>query len=183
MDVSKAGFFRTTRWLDERAFEALFHEHYPKVYAIVYRLIGDRDAADDLAAETFWRLWDHPPARDENLAGWLYRVVTRLGYNALRDNRRREQYERAALETTLQDHRSPVQAVEKRFERERVRAVLRHLPFRDVQLLILRHSGLSYKEIAAAAGIRTASVGTLLSRAETRFEALYSQGEKDAPEK
>lgn len=185
MDVSKVTFFRTTRWLEERDFEAIFHEHYPKVYAVVYRMVGDHHAADELTAETFWRLWERPPARDENLAGWLYRVATRLCYNALRDRRRREQYELAALDAALREIKStdPAQAAENRMERERVRRVLRHLPFRDFQILVLRHSGLTYREIAAAAGIAAASVGTLLSRAESRFEALYRQGEKDAPER
>lgn len=184
MDVSKADFFRTTRWLGERDFESIFQEHYPRVYSVVYRMVGDPHAADDLTAETFWRLWEHPPARDENLAGWLYRVATRLGYNALRDRRRREQYELAALDAALRESPSanPAQAAENRMERERVRRVLRRLPYRDFQLLVLRHSGLSYREIAAAAGIAAASVGTLLNRAESRFEALYRQGEKDAPE-
>jgi DNA-directed RNA polymerase specialized sigma24 family protein len=48
-------------------------------------------------------------------------------------------------------------------------------------MLILRHSGLSYKEIAAVMDIAASSVGTLLSRAEKKFETLYRQGEKDAP--
>ncbi len=90
--VNRANLFHTQVRLDERTFEAIFYEHYEKVYAILFRLIGDRYEADDLAAETFWRLWERPPAQDENLAGWLYRVATRLGYNALRASRRREHY-------------------------------------------------------------------------------------------
>ena len=57
MDVSKVDFFRSPVQWDERAFEAIFQEHYPKVYAILFRLTGDRYEADDLSAETFWKLW------------------------------------------------------------------------------------------------------------------------------
>ncbi len=181
MTVTKADLFRTAARLDERAFEAIFHEHYPKVYAILFRLTGDRYEADDLAAETFWRLWERPPAQDENLAGWLYRVATRLGYNTLRAGKRRERYSAAAATLMVENQAedNPANAAEQHIERQRVRAILRQMPLRDVQVLILRHSGLSYKEIAVVINVAAGSVGTLLSRAETRFEALFRRGEKD----
>lgn len=187
MDVSKVDFFRSPAKWDERAFEAIFQEHYPKVYAILFRMTGDRYEADDLSAETFWKLWERPPRQDENLPGWLYRVATRLGYNTLRANRRREHYEETAaqgidfLGPERQAEGDTANRVEQRIERQRVREILRRMPLRDVQVLMLRHSGLSYKEISAAIDVSAGSVGTLLSRAEARFEALYRQGEKDAP--
>jgi DNA-directed RNA polymerase specialized sigma24 family protein len=51
-----------------------------------------------------------------------------------------------------------------------VREVLRRLPKRDRLLLALRAHDLSYRDIAAAAGIRQASVGRLLARAVARWE-------------
>lgn len=186
MAVNRVNIFRAQAWLDERTFEAIFFEHYSRVYAVLFRLTGDRFEADDLAAETFWRLWERPPAQTENLAGWLYRVATRLGYNLLRTHKRREQYEdqagrQAAAVNSAPPHSDPASEAETRDERQRVRAVLRQMPLKDVQLLVLRHSGLSYGEIAAALGLTSASIGKMLSRAEDRFEALYRQGENHAP--
>ena len=182
----KARFFRTTLRLDERAFEAIFNEHYTRVYAILFRLTGDPASADDLTAATFWQLWERPPAQDENIAGWLYRVATRLSYNDLRREKRRKQYERDALKVDLDGQESkgidPARAAELHEARDRVRSILRQLPQRDMQVLLLRHSGLSYKEIAATLEVGTNSVGTLLARAEARFEALYGRGEDHAPE-
>jgi RNA polymerase sigma-70 factor (ECF subfamily) len=190
MDVSKVDFFRSPARWDERAFEAIFQEHYARVYAILFRLTGDRYEADDLSAETFWKLWERPPRQDENLPGWLYRVATRLGYNTLRANRRREHYEEETAAQGIDIFGLEIRTgddtagkVEQRIERQRVREILRRMPLRDVQVLLLRHSGLSYKEIAAAIDVSAGSVGTLLSRAEARFEALYRQGEKDAPKR
>jgi RNA polymerase sigma-70 factor, ECF subfamily len=181
--VNKAKLFSSPARLDERTFEIIFNEHYAQVYAVLFRLTGDADEADDLAAETFWRLWERPPAADDNLGGWLYRVALRLGYNALRDQRRRDHYQSQAGQETMesQPFDDPAQAAELRLERERIRAVLRQMSQRDVQVFVLRHSGLSYKEIAAAVEIAPGSVGTILARAEARFEALYKRGEKDAP--
>jgi RNA polymerase sigma-70 factor, ECF subfamily len=183
MIVNKAKLFTVPMRLDERDFETIFVEYYAKVYAILFRLIGDRYEADDLAAETFWRLWERPPAQDENLGGWLYRVASNLGYNLLRTKRRRKHYEeKVGLDALEADHSpDPAKAVEKSFEHERVRKVLSDLNLREAQVITLRHSGLSYKEIAAAMNVAPSSVGTLLARAEERFEILYQRGEKDAP--
>jgi RNA polymerase sigma factor (sigma-70 family) len=93
MTVNRLQLLGSRSWLDERAFEAIFTEHYPRIYAVLFRLVGDRLEADDLAAEAFWKLWEKPPSQEENVAGWLYRVATRLGYNALRAARRRAWYE------------------------------------------------------------------------------------------
>jgi len=54
--------------------------------------------------------------------------------------------------------------------------VLSNMSERDTQLLILRHSGMAYKEIAAALKVAPTSVGTLLTRAEAEFERLYLEG-------
>lgn len=176
--------------VDEKAqarsveFEALFLQYYARVYGVLFRLVGDRAEAEDLTLETFWKLWQRPPARTEgsSLGGWLYRVATRLGYNALRASKRRSQHENAALvnveEPNLPD---PARQVERADERSQVRAVLRRMRDRDAQMLILRYSGLSYKEIAAATGVSPASVGTLLVRAEQEFERLFLEGGFDAP--
>jgi len=180
--VNKVKLFTSPARLDDGVFESTFYEHYPRVYAVLFRLVGDPYEADDLAAETFWRLWERPPHQDENLGGWLYRVATHMGYNALRSKRRRARYEEEAGKDAL-DHGSlpdPADTVEQADARRRVRDVLRKMPLRDVQILVLRHSGFSYKEIADAVGVAATSVGALLSRAEDRFEALYQQGEKDA---
>jgi RNA polymerase sigma-70 factor (ECF subfamily) len=63
----------------------------------------------------------------------------------------------------------------RREERVRVRAALARLPERSAKLLLLRHAGLSYAEIAAAVEVAPGSVGTLLARAERAFVAQYEQ--------
>jgi RNA polymerase sigma-70 factor (ECF subfamily) len=123
-------------------------------------------------------LWERAPQRWDNLGGWLYRVAVRLGYNALRSARRRAQYEIAAGRDALDRDAppDPAAAAEQAEERARVRAALKRMPERSAQLLILRHSGLSYQEVAAALGLAPGSVGTLLARAEAEFEKLYLDG-------
>jgi RNA polymerase sigma-70 factor (ECF subfamily) len=58
-------------------------------------------------------------------------------------------------------------------ERRLVRLVLAKMNERQSQLLIMRYSGLSYKEIARALGLAPTSIGPLLLRAEREFEKRY----------
>ena len=168
-------------------FEAAFLQHYRRVYGVLFSLVGDKGEAEELALETFWKLWQQPPGRSQNLGGWLYRVATRLGYNALRAAKRRTRYEGAAVQSTLDLSGStpldPLHAAERSDDRAAVRATLSRMAERDAQLLILRHSGLSYREIAAAIGVAPNSVGKLLTRAENEFKKLYEAGGSDAPQR
>jgi RNA polymerase sigma-70 factor (ECF subfamily) len=159
----------------QAAFEAAFQEHWERVHALVFRIIGDRDEAEDLALETFWRLHKRPPKKLDNLAGWLYRVATNLGLNALRARKRRQRYEEEAgmLHLEAKPVANPAQEVERAEMRARVRQILSQIKPRSAKTLILRYSGLSYAEIAAAIGVSPNSVGTLLARAEREFEERY----------
>ena len=161
-------------------FDAAFLEHWSPVYRVLVRLVGDHAEAEDLALETFWRLASRQRAlqNDANLGGWLYRVATNLGLNALRARKRRERHEldagRWEIETKVSD---PAQAVADEEERARVHAILGAMETRQAQLLMLRYSGLSYAELATALDIAPPSVGTLLARAEREFESRYRQEE------
>jgi RNA polymerase sigma factor (sigma-70 family) len=110
-----------------------------------------------------------------NLSGWLYRVATNLGLHSIRSWKRRENYEltagKFALENSEEESPAEIQAQEE--ERQQVRRVLSKMNQKQSQLLILRHSGLSYKEIATTLNLAPASIGPLLVRAELEFEKKY----------
>ena len=62
-------------------FETIFLENWPRVYGLLFRLVGDQAEAEDLALETFMRLYQRPPVNNPalNLGGWLHRVAVNLG--------------------------------------------------------------------------------------------------------
>jgi len=160
-----------------QSFDELFLEHWSRVYGVLVRLVGDPAEAEDLALETFLRLHRHHPLPETgfNLGGWLYRVATNLGLRSIRSYKRRERYELAAGKGALDEAHEyqPVEILRKEEERRIVRAVLAGMDARQSQLLIMRHSGVSYKEIAAALGLSPTSIGPLLLRAEREFEKRY----------
>jgi len=159
----------------EAVFEALFEQQWAPLCRTLYRLLGDWDEAEDLALESFFQFYRQPPAHQQNLTGWLYRVGTRLGFNALRSRKRRQKYELQAGMETLQTNVSadPMHDVERQMEQERVREVLQSLKPRSARILLLRYSGLSYAEIASALDIAPGSIGALLARAEKEFENAF----------
>ena len=157
-------------------FDELFQAHWERVNGILARLVGDADDAEDLALEVFWRMYGQLQSQRalQNPGGWLYRVALNLGYNALRDQRRRKAYELAAGREQLDAcNIDPSQIVEQEQQRRWVLQVLEDLPERSAQLLVLRHAGFSYLEIAHTLQIAPGSVGTLLARAEDAFVRRY----------
>jgi len=169
----------------EAAFESVFVQHYPRIVAVLFRIVGNRAQADELAGDVFWKAYRKAPHSDSpleqnNLGGWLYRVATRVGIDALRAGTRRKRYEQeagaASYETDEASPNSdPLADVLREEKRRRVREALALMKPVRAQLLILRQSGLSYQELAQTLGVKPGSIGTLLARAEAEFEKHYRE--------
>lgn len=158
-------------------FNLVFERYWPQVSSILYRIVGDTALSEDLALEVFLRLFNRPHLLDQkqNVGGWLYRVATNLGLNAIRSRKRRRHYEEMAglFEFRQINNTEPEREVEKSLERDQVRYVLANIKPRDAKLLLLRHSGFSYQEISDVIQVSPSSVGTLLARAEEAFQKVY----------
>jgi len=86
-------------------FESLFHEYWATVNRLLLRMVIDPAEAEDLALETFFRLYKYRPASDEefNIGGWLHRVAANLALQSIRSFKRREQYELKAGKGALEE--------------------------------------------------------------------------------
>lgn len=159
------------------SFHALFAERSASLYRYVNRVSGDPELSEDIVQECFVKLHrrgampDDPPA-------WLLTVAN----NLLRDAHRRVTRRRRLTQAWSTDlplgggHEdgpradAPMLAAE---QAERVRQALDRLPLRDRQLLLMRHDGYRYREIADALGLTPSSVGTMLVRAGEAFRKTY----------
>jgi RNA polymerase sigma factor (sigma-70 family) len=146
--------------------EEIFRRDYQRVVGVAARVLGSREQAEDVAQEVFLSFGrSSVPAAQAR--GWLSVAAAHTALNLLRSRRRRASREEAA---TAADHAvgSDVsEAVVTREERRRVRAALARLPRRHAVALVLRHSGLSYADVAAALDLSPGSVGTTVRRAES----------------
>ena len=161
----------------DQAFEKNFEQYWALIYRLLARMLGDADDAQDAALETFFRLYQqHPtPEAEFNIGGWLVRVATNLGLHSIRSVKRRQGYELTAgkmiLDESAEDRPAEIHEVEE--ERHAARIVLAKMNPRQSQLLILRYSGMTYKEIASKLNLSPTSIGPLLLRAEREFEKQY----------
>ena len=154
-------------------FESAFHAHYARIARVIARVIRDPARAEELAVEVLWKFWRTPRAQGEQAGGWLHRTAVRIGLNELRSRLRNNHHERMSDATPGAPDPEQVRAAAER--QEQVRAVLGALDSRQAELLLLRASGLSYAEVAAALELNPASVGTLISRAQQAFRKEFIQ--------
>jgi RNA polymerase sigma-70 factor, ECF subfamily len=154
-------------------FDSAFHAHYTRVARVIARVTRDPARAEELAVEVLWKFWRTPRAQGEQAGGWLYRTAVRTGLNELRSRLRGHRHEQMSDATPGAPDPEQVRAAAE--EQEHVRGVLATLDPRQAELLLLRASGLSYAELAAALKLNPASVGTLIGRAQQAFRKEFIQ--------
>ncbi|REG01325.1 RNA polymerase sigma-70 factor (ECF subfamily) [Asanoa ferruginea] len=156
--------------------EEVFRSAYPRVVGVAARVLGSRDEAEDVAQEVFLTFGRSAVPAGEAI-GWLSVAAAHTALNHLRSGRRRMSREEAARDggAVTPDIADAVVILD---ERRRVRAALARLPRRQAMALVLRHSGLTYAEVAAALDLSPGSVGTTVRRAES---ALREELNRHAP--
>lgn len=170
------------RWV-EAEFEAIFREHYQRIARVIRRVLQRDSEAEEVCAEVFLRLYRSGPgvAASGLVGGWLYRTATRASIDALRANRRRgveEQLDGSRPVAAEGFTESPLTLMLRQESIVEVREVLAKLKVEKTQLLLLRHSGLSYREIAETLQLGVNAVGQKLARAEAEFSALYERQQR-----
>lgn len=163
------------------AFEQLAATHRPIAYRIALGILGEPDAAEDVAQDALVRLSAALPGfrAHGELKTWVYRVTLNLCRDQLRRQRRRAgdmELEAARQHPELTSEEQPERAVD--FERARaaVSTAMDRLPAEQKEVLMLRFAAdLPYAEIARVT--RTAQ-GTVASRV---FRALRRLGEELDP--
>ena len=150
----------------------LFSEHGTGVYRFATALTRHAQDAEDVVQETFLKLLQHLEAggNTDNVRGWLFTVAA----HAARDRQRR----RMRWLPWSADHEpqvAPPELADEDGRHRALRASIRHLTDRDRLLLALRAQGLSYRDIASAAGVKESSVGQFLARAIERWTRAFEQ--------
>ena len=173
---ASAGVPRSTSGAVRDDLEAVFRREYGLVVGVAARVLGSVDQADDVAQEAFLS-FSRSSVPASEARGWLCVAAGHLALNLLRTGRRRAAREETVAGAVV-DPADPADAVVAREEQARVRAALAGLPRTQAIALVLRHSGLSYAEVAAVLGLAPGSVGTTLRRAE---RALRKEVDRRAP--
>lgn len=151
----------------------LFESHGAALYRFASVALRRRADAEDVVQESFVRLLRHLEAGGArtHLKGWLFTVAA----NLCRDhNRRGWRWTPWRPEADPRVARPELDAaLDAADDRARLLDALGGLRPRDRFLLLLRASGLSYREVAEAAGVAEGSVGRFLSRALERLRRAW----------
>ncbi len=146
------------------AFESFYREHYQPVVRLAASVLGDVHAAQDVAQEVFLAAHQRFRGDVERAPGWVRVAAVHASLNVARGNRRRER--RHILSVSPESVPGPEDAVVANEDRAELAAALSRLPERPAMVLVLRHGGMSYVEIAEVLGVKVGQVGTVLRRAE-----------------
>jgi RNA polymerase sigma-70 factor (ECF subfamily) len=161
---------------DEYAFEVLVRRHQTSVLNLIYRYVGDRTKARDLAQEVFLRVWRaanryEPKAK---FTTWIYCIAANLCLNELKSSGKKKLFfSESSIEegqTLNEESNVSPSAEDILLAEERSRQIshaLQSLPENQRMALILkRYDNLSYGEIAKIMECSVSAVESLLVRAK-----------------
>lgn len=158
---------------DVKAFADLMQRHHGPVYRVVWRMTGGREA-DDIAQETFIKLWKNPQQVKDGraLRSWLMRVAS----NAAIDRARRRKPEAMDEMAEITDGRaSAEETLQKSAAASMVDQAIAALPERQrLALTLVYFEGQSNIEAAAAMNATVEAVESLLSRARRALKQSLS---------
>ncbi len=160
----------------------LYDEFRPRIYSHSYRLLGNRQDAEDITQEVFvsaYLSWDSLYAR-EKLSGWLYRIATNLCIDLLRQRKHLSCWAYEPADSVIEEddllrssHSGGIPGIA---EREHILCALAHLPQGYALPLLLNAArGIPYQEIALIVGISPNAVATRLTRARKLFAEEYQR--------
>jgi RNA polymerase sigma-70 factor (ECF subfamily) len=153
-------------------FEQLYSSQRGPLIRRLERMVGSREAAEDLGQEAFVRAWRRLPddATPEHKQAWLARTASNLAVDELRRRRLRDIRPLEDAEWVSADFGEPSWPVAE---------ALGELARDDRVLLQLRWAGgFSHREIAAVLGIADTAARKRVSRARTRFIAAYRRASR-----
>ncbi len=144
---------------DEGAIGVLYDRFGPMMYAVAYRIVGQRADAEEAVMEAFAQVWREAPrfeAGRGSAAAWLTMIARSRALDLVRARDRRERItasaarEKPEAAPAMGAWRSdPSEAVEQSERRHRVEEALRNLnPAQRVAIELAYYEGLSQSEIA-----------------------------------
>jgi RNA polymerase sigma-70 factor, ECF subfamily len=159
---------------DPRAFAALYNRHARAAYSLAHRMMGERQAAEDLLQDAFLKVWQgagsYRPERG-SVRTWVLSILHNRGIDQLRSlaSRRRTQ-ELAEAEAPKSQPSEAFAESWRNSQRERVREALDTLPPEQLKIVELAYfSGYTHAEISELLGL---PLGTVKGRLRLGLKKL-----------
>lgn len=162
---------------DPGAFGELYDLHFDRIYAYIYRKTGDRQAAEDLTADTFMKALMHIRGyryTGQPFAAWLYRIASNVVIDYYRVRRPTAPLEEG-LPNTIAGN-TPEEAALALDDQQAIARAVRSLSPDQQDVVLMRFAGdMKLKDIAAALGKTEGAVKALLFRALGALRSKLSE--------
>jgi RNA polymerase sigma-70 factor (ECF subfamily) len=172
---------------DTSCFRRLVERYQGRMVNFLYRSIGDRERAEDLAQEVFIRVYKHLHRfdQDKKFSTWIYTIASNLAKNELRNRSRNPLVLFQALTSQWEDDHRPLQFEDssyrpddlfrKRQLQELVQRAVEDLPEHHKAVFVLREiEGKSYEEISDITATNLGTVKSRLNRARHNFAEIIA---------
>lgn len=161
--------------MDEETFRAFYERTARGMWAYLARVTGDREMADELLQETFYRFLraSNTYESETHRRNSLYRIATNLARDARRREMARPICDVAGDEIEHVAAGDALGASERLADFTRAMAILK--PRERAMLWLAYAEGASHREVAAALGLGEGSMKTLLLRARRKLAFLLGR--------
>lgn len=159
-------------------FEENYRAYHEQVYRFSFWLCGDSAEADDIAAETFLRLWtSHDDVRVETMKAYLLTIARNVFIS-----RRRRSSRHGALPDEIVDIRPPPDVeAERKDQLSATLAAVQRLPEGERAALLLRtQNNCTYEEVARSLGVSVAAAKVRVHRARLKLAQWRDGGEQSS---
>lgn len=188
--LAERRFLWRLRRRDEDAFSELVEQHKHMVFGVSYRLLGDREEAEDLAQDVFVTVFKRLDGfrGESSLRTWIYTIALNLSRNRLRARDQRRYREHQSLEEhgdALQlatDPRpeslgdDPTRGVDREEALVALHRALDALAPEAREVLVLRDlDELAYEDIAALLELPVGTVKSRIFRARAALRQLMEE--------
>lgn len=155
-----------------QAFVEIVNRHARRFYSIAYRLVFNKDEAEDIVQEAFLKLWDKPELWDQSrhvkFTTWFYKVVTNLCI----DHNKKKKPLPLSDNLPIRDEQPQQDAL---LDHQQKQALLdnliQELPERQqLAINLCFYEGLSNKEAAEVMGVKIKVLQSLIMRAKTALK-------------
>ncbi|HTC65767.1 MAG TPA: sigma-70 family RNA polymerase sigma factor [Candidatus Acidoferrum sp.] len=166
---------------DEQSFALLLHRYRTPLVNFLYRMVRNREQAEDLAQEVFIRVYraraDYVPSA--KFTTWLFRIATNLALNSLRDTRHQRMevsLDAPVIVDSEEGDERPLDVAEKNanieehlvqeVQRDMIRHAIDKLPEKQrAAVLLHKYQDLDYGEISKILSCSESALKSLLFRA------------------
>lgn len=155
---------------DRNAFGVLVERYQNPVYTLAFRMMGDRDEAEDVAQAAFVKAYEKLSSFDAEYKffSWLYRIAHNEAVNALERRQRHDVLDEETEAVELAPVRSDLNDI--------VNSCLLELSVDHRSVIVLKHfEGLSYDEVARTLGIPEKKVKSRLFSARTALRDIMTR--------